>query len=107
MPNYKKNPVKGIPIGIIGPDALVKKMLKVIQNFPSFYPIPKVYQMEDEAPGLAETVAAEVEALILSGPMPYRRVREETRLNVYPLCASYGYGVVPGLVPVKKPARTE
>ncbi|MCD9021560.1 hypothetical protein [Cohnella silvisoli] len=73
---------KGISIGIIGPDALVKRILRVLNSFPSFRPIPKIYGKEDEAPGLAEEISGDVEAVLVSGPMPYRRIREETSLKV-------------------------
>jgi hypothetical protein len=76
------SPEKGILIGIIGPDELVQQILRVIQTFPSFQPIPKVYQTEEEAPELAREIADKVEVLLISGPMPYRRVREETNIKV-------------------------
>ncbi|MFC5651161.1 hypothetical protein ACFPYJ_19025 [Paenibacillus solisilvae] len=76
------NSDKGISIGVIGPEALVKQILKVLKSFPSFQPIPIAYRKEDEAPGLAEEIADEVEVLLVSGPVPYRKIREETNLKV-------------------------
>ncbi|WP_169081725.1 hypothetical protein [Paenibacillus sp. PL91] len=76
------NVEKGISIGIIGPNALVKRMLNVLKSFPSFRPIPKVYGNEDDVPRLAEEIAGDVEAILVSGPMPYHRIREETSLKV-------------------------
>ncbi|BBH20016.1 transcriptional regulator [Paenibacillus baekrokdamisoli] len=73
---------KGISIGIIGQEVLVKRMMRVLKSFPSFRPIPKIYEKEDEAPGLAEEIAGDVEAILVSGPLPYHRIREETSLKV-------------------------
>ncbi|WP_172251408.1 hypothetical protein [Saccharibacillus deserti] len=81
MSNSSSTPAKGIPIGLIGPEALVQKMVKVIRNFPSFDPIARGCT-EEEVPRLAEETAAEAEVLLLSGPMPYGRVRQETRLSI-------------------------
>jgi hypothetical protein len=72
----------GISIGIIGPDASVERIMKVIKSFPSFRPIPKIYESEEEAALMAQEIADQVEVLLLAGPVPYRRVREEAHVKV-------------------------
>ncbi|MFD0672397.1 hypothetical protein [Cohnella sp. GCM10027633] len=73
---------KGISIGVIGPKELVKRILKVMQSFPSFRPIARGYTDEAEAPSLAAEIAGEAEVLLVSGPVPYRKIREETELKI-------------------------
>ncbi|CAM4398281.1 GGDEF domain-containing protein [Paenibacillus endophyticus] len=73
---------KGIAIGIIGPEVLVNRMMKVLQSFPSFRPIASIYKKEEEAAGLAAEIASEAEVILVSGPLPYHRIREETSLDV-------------------------
>ncbi|OXS62759.1 hypothetical protein B1A99_02595 [Cohnella sp. CIP 111063] len=86
---YGSDKKKGISIGIIGPDDSVKRILKVLKAFPSFDPVPRPYEEEDAAPRLAEEIADGVEAILVSGPLPYRRIREEanvkTALHAVPL----------------------
>ncbi|QHW35307.1 hypothetical protein GZH47_26525 [Paenibacillus rhizovicinus] len=69
-------------IGIIGPDELVKRILHVLKAFPSFSPVAQTYANVDEAPRLAEAIADEVEVLLVSGPVPYNKIREQTSLSL-------------------------
>jgi AraC-like DNA-binding protein len=66
-----------IAIGILGPEALVHKVLNVIAtSFPSFQPISRACSVE-QAPHAAEELLAEVEVLLITGPALYRRVKEQ------------------------------
>ncbi len=78
----QKAPVKGIPIGVIGPRETARKIMRVLQAFPSFHGIAREYALEQEAPRLAAQLASEVEVIVVSGPTPYRLIREETELGV-------------------------
>ncbi|WP_308638062.1 hypothetical protein [Paenibacillus silvisoli] len=73
---------KKISIGIIGTAELVGRILKVAKAFPSFRPIPVVYEQECDAPRLAEEIEDEVEVLLASGPVPYQRIRGEAAVKV-------------------------
>ncbi|AZN43877.1 hypothetical protein EJC50_23900 [Paenibacillus albus] len=73
---------KGISIGIIGTAELVGRILQVLKAFPSFRPIPIVYEEDSEAPRLAEQLGGTVEVLLASGPVPYNRIREEANVQV-------------------------
>lgn len=77
-----RNHVEQIRIGIIGPKGIVDKMMKVIDTFPSFAPVPLVFEHEDEAPILAEQVSGDVEVLLLSDPLSHRKVKENTKLRM-------------------------
>lgn len=63
---------KGIAIGIIGPEPLVETMDRCLKGFPSFEPIARVYEREEEAPELARDLMDHVEVLLFSGPVPFR-----------------------------------
>ncbi|WP_419873734.1 hypothetical protein [Candidatus Pristimantibacillus sp. PTI5] len=76
------NTAKGIAIGVIGPEILVKRILRVLNAFPSFRPLARIYRKEEEAPALAEEIAGEAEVILVTGPMPYHRIREETSLKI-------------------------
>ncbi|OPH58993.1 hypothetical protein BC351_21910 [Paenibacillus ferrarius] len=66
-----------IAIGILGPEALVNKVLHVItSSFPSFHPVARICSVE-EAPAAAEQLLSEVEVLLITGPTLYRRVKEQ------------------------------
>jgi hypothetical protein len=73
---------KGISIGIIGPEGLVKKILKVLTSFPSFRPVPQNYTDENEAPHLAQQMAGDIEVLLVSGALAYKKIREQTNLHI-------------------------
>jgi hypothetical protein len=78
-------PTNRIAIGILGPEALVNKVLSVIaMSFPSFQPIAQACSAED-APRVAEQLLLEVEVLLVTGPTLYRRVKEQivTHLPVH------------------------
>nr|WP_090573487.1 hypothetical protein [Paenibacillus sp. OV219] len=72
----------GISIGIIGTSQLVGRILQVVKAFPSFRPIPMVYEQDMEAPVLAQQLGDTVEVLLASGPVPYNRIREEADIQV-------------------------
>ncbi|MGG1554772.1 hypothetical protein [Paenibacillus ferrarius] len=76
-----------IAIGIVGPDALVHKVLSVIAtSFPSLHPVPWVCSTE-EAPMAAEQLLTDVEVLLVTGPGLYRKVKDHvlTSLPVHML----------------------
>jgi hypothetical protein len=67
-----------IPIGVLGAESMVRKVLKVISaSFPSFRPVPLVCPKEEDAPRLALAAMPEVEVLLLTSPGLYRRLKEE------------------------------
>ncbi|MGM1046365.1 MAG: hypothetical protein ACQEXX_09500 [Bacillota bacterium] len=74
--------VQQIRIGIIGPQTIVDKIMRVIETFPSFAPVPLIFQHEDEAPVLAERISGEVEVLILSDPLSHRKVKEQMTIAI-------------------------
>lgn len=76
MTERRQLPVQQIRIGIIGTQTIVDKIMKVIETFPSFDPVPLVFQDHDEAPALAERIGGEVEVLFLSDPLSQRKVKE-------------------------------
>ncbi|WNR42659.1 GGDEF domain-containing protein [Paenibacillus roseipurpureus] len=74
-----------IAIGILGPEALVNKVLSVIAtSFPFFQPLHCACSTE-KAPAAAEQLLTEVEVLLVTSPALYRRVKEHvvTRLPVH------------------------
>jgi hypothetical protein len=73
---------KGIPIGMIGPEALLNKMMNVAKSFPSFRPVAAICQDESEAPGLARRLMQDTEVLLLSGPLLHRIVRETVHAHI-------------------------
>jgi len=72
----------GIQIGVICPAAFEAKMLDVMKTFPSFVPLTRTYTREDQAPELARELMEQVEVLLFSGPIPYRRAKEKLRFTV-------------------------
>lgn len=74
--------VQQIRIGIIGTQTIVDKIMKIMDTFPSFDPMPLVFQEEDEAPALAQRISDEVEVLFLSDPLSQRKVKESGRLAI-------------------------
>ncbi|GAE06090.1 hypothetical protein JCM10914_2231 [Paenibacillus sp. JCM 10914] len=81
--------IQQIRIGIIGTQTIVDKIMKIIETFPSFDPVPLVFQEEDEAPALAEQIGREVEVLFLSDPSSQRKVKELNRIIIrYIMCLS-------------------
>lgn len=71
-----------IPIGIIGPKRLVEQILRVIETFPSFEAVPRVFEDAAEASMLAERLASETEVLLLSDPLSHRKVKENPQVTV-------------------------
>ncbi|MNI19284.1 hypothetical protein D3C73_727160 [compost metagenome] len=72
----------GIAIGIICPDRFVGKIKKAMKAFPSFQPIYRAYHNEDEAPLLAQELMDEAEVLFFSGPLPYRKAKEQLKFTI-------------------------
>jgi len=72
----------GIAIGIVGPGALVDKMNHCLKSFPSFEPVAKVYDREEEAPDAARELMNQVEVLLFSGPLPYRLAMQKLSFNI-------------------------
>ncbi|ULL19621.1 hypothetical protein DVH26_05050 [Paenibacillus sp. H1-7] len=65
-----------IRIGVIGPQAVTDKMMKIIASFPSFAPVPLVFLDVDEAAALAEQIAGQVEVMLLSDSLAHWKVKE-------------------------------
>lgn len=66
-----------IKIGLIGTEFIIERTLAVLKSFPTFAPIVRVVEREEETPGLAVELSAEVEVLLLSGPHAHRMVKEK------------------------------
>ncbi|THF80278.1 hypothetical protein [Cohnella fermenti] len=64
-----------IKVGIIGTEAFIGQVLRVIKSFPTFEPVARAAANEREAVQAAEEVGPEVEALVLSGALPGRAVK--------------------------------
>ncbi|EFU43065.1 hypothetical protein PVOR_04863 [Paenibacillus vortex V453] len=82
MTERNRTPVQQIRIGIIGTQTIVDKILKVIETFPSFDPVPLVFQDEAEAPALAERIGSEVEVMFLSDPLSQRKVKDLGQVEI-------------------------
>lgn len=74
--------VQQIRIGIVGTQTIVEKIMKVIEAFPSFDPVPLVFQDDAEAPVLAERIGSEVEVLFLSDPLSQRKVKDRGQVTI-------------------------
>lgn len=73
---------KGIAIGIVGPEIIVEKILQTIKQFPSFFPVVKVYKEEEEIYELTRELFGKVEVLFFSGPRIYTLIKENMSLPV-------------------------
>ncbi|WP_338130628.1 hypothetical protein [Cohnella ginsengisoli] len=71
-----------IKIGVVGTEAVVSRVLRVLNAFPSFEPVVRVVGQELEAPDTAAALEDEVEALLLSGPAPQRLLKEKKPVAV-------------------------
>ncbi|TCZ76639.1 hypothetical protein E0485_13700 [Paenibacillus albiflavus] len=65
-----------IKIGIVGTSHVVEKLQKVIRNFPTFEPIVRIVQADEETPLAVEQLMSEVEVLLLFGAQSHRKVKE-------------------------------
>jgi hypothetical protein len=74
-----------IAIGILGPEALVNKVLRVITSFPSFLPVARIISastneaLAQEASAVVQELLDEVEVLLVTGPGLYRRIKEDLK----------------------------
>jgi len=66
---------KDIAIGIIGPEEIVGRIMKVIRSFPSFRPVPVVYEYQGEAAERISAIKDEVEVILLAGTEPVRKAK--------------------------------
>lgn len=72
----------GIRIGIIGPEEMMRMISSPVKAFPSFTPVMRAYQREEEAPRLAAELAETVEVLLFTGIVPYRIATEQMRFSI-------------------------
>ncbi|MFC5467512.1 hypothetical protein ACFPPD_02200 [Cohnella suwonensis] len=71
-----------IKIGIIGTDAIVNRILRVLKSFPTFLPLARIADRESDVLRAAEELGAEAEVLLLSGPISHRAVKHGATLSV-------------------------
>jgi len=71
-----------INIGVVGTAAVVSRILKVLNSFPSFSPVVRIVAQEQEAPDAAAALEGEVEVLLLSGPAPLRLLKGRKPVSV-------------------------
>lgn len=73
-----------IKIGIIGTRTVVEKIESVIKAFPTFAPISRIVNQEEDAPLTAKQLSeeVEVEVLLLSGPQFHRKVKDKVPLTI-------------------------
>lgn len=71
-----------IKIGIVGTQHVIDKLLKALQAFPTFHPVARIVDNEEETPTAAEQLAREVEVLMLFGSFSHRLVKEKAQLPV-------------------------
>ncbi|MFD2333232.1 hypothetical protein ACFSR7_28575 [Cohnella sp. GCM10020058] len=66
-----------IKIGVVGTETIVSRVLRVLNTFPSFEPVVRITEEEQEATDIAAALENEVEALLLSGPASSRLLKEK------------------------------
>lgn len=71
-----------IKVGVIGSEAIVSRVLRVLKSFPTFRPLARIARDEGEAIRAAEELGTDVEALVLSGALSHRAVKLRTALKV-------------------------
>ena len=67
----------GVKIGIIGPQAMVSRIVQASKKFPTLEPVVRFSKDELETPNLSLEIIHEVDVLLLCGPVPYRKVLEK------------------------------
>ncbi|CAH0119212.1 hypothetical protein PAE9249_01711 [Paenibacillus sp. CECT 9249] len=72
----EKQEATQIKIGIVGTSAMVAKVMKVIEWFPTFLPVARMVENEQASSFLAEELADQVEVLLVSGARQHRQVKE-------------------------------
>jgi hypothetical protein len=73
---------QGIAIGIIGPDALINRILNTIRSFPSFNPIFRAYENEEDVLGIAAELMEAVEVMLFTDPVSYRSVKDKLHFSI-------------------------
>ena len=71
-----------IKIGVIGTPAVVRRLMAVIKEFPTFRPVVREIGKVEEAPEHAEALARETEVLFVFGPVAHRLVKERGQASV-------------------------
>lgn len=71
-----------IPIGVIGSQGFMNRLVKVIMTFPSFALIPRIIDNEEEAAEAADELSREAEVLLVSGAALHRKVKEKVGSGV-------------------------
>ncbi|MHA6484168.1 hypothetical protein ACX1C1_19940 [Paenibacillus sp. strain BS8-2] len=65
-----------IQIGLIGSEFIVDRTLAVLKSFPTFAPVSRIIDDDNEIPEAASQLSREVEVLLLPGPHAHRLVKE-------------------------------
>lgn len=71
-----------INIGIIGPPNIVEQILRVLETFPSFAPIPLILRQGDDASALAEGLEDKVEVVLITDSRTHRKVKEKLNVSI-------------------------
>lgn len=71
-----------IRIGVIGPSEIVHTIRHVLKAFPTFKPLVRVFQEEEQAPDLAAELKSRVEVLLFSGPLPYKLAQAACHFDI-------------------------
>ena len=81
MPNRRLT-VTRVRLGVIGPTDLVDRTVMLGAAFPALDLIARPYTDEREAPALFRAVLADAEAVLFTGPVPYRLAVAEAEPSV-------------------------
>ncbi|MFD0712049.1 hypothetical protein [Paenibacillus sp. GCM10027626] len=76
------NPQHHIRIGVVGSQQIVEQILRILESFPSFAPVSRIFVHEDEAPALTGEIAADVEVILYSDPLAHRKVKDAMNVAV-------------------------
>ncbi|WP_152396563.1 hypothetical protein [Paenibacillus guangzhouensis] len=71
-----------IKIGIIGLQQVVDKLLKVIKAFPTFAPVVRIVSDVEEVSSAAESLATEVEVLLVFGAHAHRQIKDHVDVTI-------------------------
>lgn len=71
-----------IAIGLIGTAGFIERVSKMVRNFPSFRPIVRLIEQEEEVAEVAAELAEQVEAILVAGPTLHRKVKEKVQVHL-------------------------